>query len=410
MPGEPNGVTLRCMSLSGFGRLELPYGVGTVNDGPPRVWVAVRDRVIDLTALSAETGVTPALFAGDGLLPLLAAGRAVWESTRAWLQRLVADDDPVLDRHARGADLFRPVLPFPVADYVDFYASPHHATHLGRMFRPDQAPLTPNWWHLPIGYHGRAGTVVVSGTPVARPSGQSRPPGTERPVLGPTAKLDLEAELGWVVGGASGLGRPVPTDRAADHLFGVVVLNDWSARDLQAWEYVPLGPFLGKSFATSISAWVLPIQALADAAVPLPPAAEPRLPYLQDPATGYDLLLEVRVNGTLVATCPYREMAWAPEHFVAHTTVNGAGLRPGDLLGSGTVSGPDPGTQGSLIELTWNGTRPLTLDDGSTRTFLQDGDEVVLTACTARGPQIRLGEVRGTVTADPYTPAGGTPD
>jgi fumarylacetoacetase len=262
------------------------------------------------------------------------------------------------------------------------------------MFRPDGPPLTPNWKHMPIGYHGRAGTVVVSGTDVARPHGQVKAPSDPAPQFGPSAKLDIEAELGWVVGVGSMLGQPVPVDRFREHVFGVVVLNDWSARDLQAWEYVPLGPFLGKSFATSISAWVLPLAALDDAEID-PPRPEPDLlPYLTGPSSGYAIDVEVSINGHHVATCPYAAMYYTPGQMLAHLTVNGASLRTGDLFGSGTVSGPEAKQRGSLLELTWNGTEPLDLG-GQPHTFLEDGDEVVMRAATSGG--VRLGEVRGTV-------------
>jgi fumarylacetoacetase len=288
-----------------------------------------------------------------------------------------------------------------VADYVDFYASEQHATNLGKMFRPGSDPLTPNWKHLPIGYHGRAGTVIVSGSPVVRPCGQRRTPQGET-VFGPSTRLDIEAELGVVVGTPSVRGRPVPLADFDRHVFGACIVNDWSARDIQAWEYVPLGPFLGKSFATSISPWIVPLPALAHART-APPAREPRpLPYLDDTDAepwGLDVELEVRLNGHPVSRPPFAGMYWTAAQQLAHMTVNGASLRTGDLFASGTVSGPEPGQRGSFIELSWNGTSPITLPDGSTRTFLGDGDEVVV-AGSARGPdgtRIGLGEVRGRV-------------
>jgi fumarylacetoacetase len=254
---------------------------------------------------------------------------------------------------------------------------------------------------MPIGYHGRAGTVVVSGTDVARPQGQLKAPGEPKPTFGPSRKLDIEAELGWIVGVGSTLGVPVPIEDFAEHAFGVVILNDWSARDVQAWEYVPLGPFLGKSFATSISAWVLPLEALDDARVDLPDRDTDLLPYLSGPSSGYAIDVEVTINGLLVSTCPYAEMAYSPAQMLAHLTVNGARLRTGDLLGSGTISGPEPDQRGCLLELSWNGTQPVDLGNGQTRAFLLDGDEVVLRA-VSRGPsQARLGEVRGIIRPSP---------
>jgi fumarylacetoacetase len=287
-----------------------------------------------------------------------------------------------------------------VADYVDFYASEHHATNVGKIFRPDNAALPPNWKHLPIGYHGRSGTVVVSGTDVVRPTGQRKGPTDPAPVFGPSIRLDIEAELGFVLGGATPLGSRVCVDDAPDHLFGLVILNDWSARDVQAWEYVPLGPFLGKSFATSVSAWVTPLDALEPARVSLPGQTDPPvLPYLEGRARGIDVHLEVSLNGTVVSRPEYSTMYWSPEQMLAHLTVNGASLRDGDLFGSGTVSGPEKDSRGSLLELTWNGTEPLTLSDGSTRGFLEDGDTVTMTAWAPGhgGARIGLGEVTGTI-------------
>ncbi len=375
-------------------------------DGVAHVGVRYDDQVLDLAAalgpgLADEVG-------GPNLDRLLAAGPSVWGRVVEAVAALEPADD-LVRRHLVPLADCRLLLPFTVADYVDFYASEHHAANLGRMFRPGQEPLTPNWKHLPIGYHGRAGTVVVSGTDIVRPSGQRRVPTSGQDgevVFGPSTKLDIEAELGFVVGTPSELGTPVPMEAFADHVFGVCLVNDWSARDIQAWEYVPLGPFLGKSFATSVSPWVVPLAAL-DAARVAPPARDPQpLPYLDDagPGTGpwgLDLTFEVRLNGHLLARPPAATTYWTGAQQLAHLTVNGASLRTGDLYASGTISGPDPDQRGSFIELTWNGTEPLKLPDGSTRTFLEDGDEVVITA-TAPGPggtTLDCGEVRGRVVA-----------
>jgi fumarylacetoacetase len=307
-----------------------------------------------------------------------------------------------LERHLHPLDSLTLHLPFEVRDYVDFYASEHHASNVGRIFRPDGEPLTPNWKHLPIGYHGRSSTVVVSGTDIVRPSGQRKGKDDPAPVFGPSVRLDIEAELGFVVGGSTPLGSGVPVDAAADHLFGVALFNDWSARDIQAWEYVPLGPFLGKSFASSIAGWVTPMAALEHARLPLPEQDPEPLPYLRggtEATFGLDITMEVRLNGTVVSRPPYRTMYWSPTQMLAHLTVNGARLSSGDLFASGTTSGAEPDTRGSLLELTWSGAQPLRLDDGSTRTFLEDGDTVTITA-TAPGPAgavVGLAEVSGTV-------------
>ncbi|HEY6423442.1 MAG TPA: fumarylacetoacetase [Pseudonocardiaceae bacterium] len=388
-----------------FGVHALPYGVFTSADRPdPRVGVAVGDTILDLTA--ASSALLPshvALFRDGNLDALLAAGRRIWTAVRAALTGWLTDERPVCAPWLVPATSATMRLPFTVADYVDFYSCEQHATNVGQIFRPGQPPLPPNWRHLPVGYHGRAGTVVVSGTPITRPSGQRRlPDGSVG--CGPSTALDFEAEIGFVVGAPSALDRPVGLTGFADHVFGVCLVNDWSARDIQAWEYVPLGPFLGKSFATSVSPWVLPLDAL-DAARIRPPVRDPRpLPYLDDTSTepwGLDITLEVRLNGQLISRPPFAGMYWTAAQQLAHLTVNGACLRTGDLFASGTVSGAAPDQRGSLLELSWNGATPLTLPDGSTRSFLADGDEVSITA-TAPGPgstTIGLGEVRGRITA-----------
>ena len=375
----------------------LPYGVFDDGRGP-RVGVRVGDAVLDLLAVFPDA---QHLFGGGSLDALLAAGRTTWDSVRAAVQRCGVDPS-LQDAVAAALVPLSQVelrLPFTVADYVDFYASEHHATNVGRLFRPDGDALPAAWKHLPIGYHGRAGTVVVSGTPVRRPSGQvRRDDGTV--VLAPTSRLDVEVEVGFVVGRPSPLGRPVPLDDVDEHVFGMVLVNDWSARDVQAFEYVPLGPFLGKSFATSVSPWVVPLSALSHARVPPPPRDPVPLEYLDDTDAepwGLDVRLSLSVGGHVVSRPSLRTTYWTVAQQVAHLTVNGASLRTGDLLASGTVSGPSRDQRGSLLELMADG--PLRLPDGSTRTFLEDGDEVVISA-TAPGPAgsvLDLGEVRGTV-------------
>src|SRR6478609_4677538 len=347
-----------------YGIHNLPYGVFSTPDTEPRVGVRVGDHVLDVGACAEQGGMeSGVVWRAPSLNAFLAEGRQAWSAARAWLVEQMTNE---VHRERVEANLV-PVdevtmhLPVEVADYVDFYASEHHATNVGRIFRPDSEPLTPNWKHLPIGYHGRSGTIVVSGTDVVRPSGQRKPPTEPVPVFGPSVRLDIEAELGFVVGGGTRLGEPVALADADEHLFGVVVLNDWSARDLQAWEYVPLGPFLGKSFATSISAWVLPLAALDDARVP-PARHEPELlPYLRPAGSGYDIDVEVEINGHRLSTCPYAGMYYSPAQMMAHLTVNGAHLRTGDLYGSGTISGPERDQRGSLLELSWNGSEPVEL-------------------------------------------------
>lgn len=392
---------------SPYGLDHLPYGVFSTAGGPARVGVRVGDQVLDLAPVAAAEGVpAAAAFAEPDLTAFFALGRPVWTSVRGWLVDLLRQDAAadVVAPHLVPLTDVTLHLPFAVADYVDFYASEHHATNVGQIFRPDGDALTPNWKHLPIGYHGRAGTVVVSGTDVVRPCGQRKAPTDPAPVFGPSTRLDIEAEVGFVVGAGSPLGSRVAVGDLAEHVFGVVLLNDWSARDVQAWEYVPLGPFLGKSFCTSVSAWVTPLDALAAARVPIPVQDPQPLDYLRgtdDELFGLDLDMEVEIAGQVVSRPPYRTMYWSPAQMLAHLTVNGAGLRTGDLFASGTVSGRDRDQRGSLLELTWNGTEPLELADGSTRGFLEDGDTVVLraTAPGVGGGRIALGEVSGTIRA-----------
>ena len=364
--------------MSGFGPEHLPYGIFRRAGEGSRVGIRFGDGVLDLAALARDglLDEDPALFARPSLNAFMAAGPEVWRRVREALQALTAGPDAELA--AVPLDEAELLLPFEVGDYVDFFSSLEHASNAGRMFRPDADPLPPNWRHLPIGYHGRSGTVVVSGTPIRRPHGQRRDPGDPGPIYGPSTRLDIELELGFVVGVPSAHGEPVPVDGALDHLFGVVLLNDWSARDLQAWESRPLGPFLAKSFATSISAWVTPLDAIVGRRVPAAAQEPEPLPYLREDPWALDLDLEVALNGATIARTNARHLYWSSAQQLAHMTVNGASLRVGDLYGSGTISGPERGQRGSLLELSWNGAEPIALPDGSTRTFLEDGDEVVL--------------------------------
>jgi fumarylacetoacetase len=316
------------------------------------------------------------VFAQPTLNPLLAQGRAAWEES---IEVARTHDGPRI----RIPDA-RVHLPFEIADYVDFYSSLEHATNLGRMFRPDQEPLLPNWRWLPVAYHGRAGSVVVSGTDVVRPRGQRKAPDEAAPTFGPSRRLDFELELGFVVGVPTELGESVPVEAFADRVFGVVLVNDWSARDIQAWEYVPLGPNLGKSFQTSISAWVTPLALLQDARVEAPPQDPPPLPHVAGGRDwALDVALEVELNEETLSRGNARTLYWTFPQQLAHATSNGAPLRTGDLMASGTISGAEPGSEGSMIEL-FRGER-----------FLADGDEVVLRGRAANG--VELGEVRGRV-------------
>jgi fumarylacetoacetase len=384
-----------------FGLANLPYGVFSTAGSAPRVGVRVADTVVDLAAALGDE-----VFARPTLNAFMAQGYERWAEVRRRLTELVSGGD-VPDAAIRPIDEVTLHLPIEVADYVDFYASEHHASNLGRLFRPDAPPLLPNWKHLPVGYHGRAGTVVVSGTDIVRPCGQRKAPDRPTPEFGASCRLDIEAELGFVIGTGSTLGTQVRCADFADRVFGAVLVNDWSARDIQAWEYVPLGPFLGKSFATSVSPWVVPLLALEAAARVDTPEQDPEpLPYLRESTPwGLDVELAIEWNGQLVSRPPYREMYWSPAQMLAHLTVGGASTRTGDLYASGTVSGPRKDQRGAFIELTWGGAAPIEVN-GESRTFLEDGDEVVIsaTAPAVGGGRLGFGEVRGRIL--PAAPTG----
>ena len=378
-----------------FGVANLPYGVFSAAGESPRAGVRIGDRVLDLALALGEQ-----VFAEPALNAFMAQGRARWSDVRARITELLADERHrgTVEAALRPVSAVRLHPPFAPGDYVDFYANEYHALNAGRIFRPAGEPLSPNWKHLPVGYHGRSGTVVVSGTPVVRPCGQAK--GEGAPVFGPSRRLDFEAEVGFVIGIGSAPGAPVSVAGFADHVFGVFLVNDWSARDIQAWESAPLGPFLAKSFATSVSPWVVPLEALEHARVSPPPRDPEPLPYLADDGDwGLDLALEVRLNGHVVSRPPFAGMYWTPAQMLAHMTVNGASVRTGDFYASGTVSGPEPGQRGCLLELSWGGVEPLTLPDGSVRSFLEDSDEVTITATApgADGARIGFGEVTGQI-------------
>jgi fumarylacetoacetase len=375
----------------GFGLENLAYGAVGRPGEPARLAVRVGDHAVLLSGLG-EAGLldgvplTPQVLTAPVLNPLMAAGPQAWRALRVRLRELLGGeaDGAVPESAVVALADVEQRLPVAIGDYVDFYSSLEHATNLGRLFRPSGDPLMPNWRHLPVGYHGRASSVVVSGTPVRRPAGQ-RAPATEggAPGFGPSERLDIELELGFLTGGpGNALGTPIPVEEAAAHVFGFVLVNDWSARDIQRWEYVPLGPFLGKSFATSISAWVVPFEALEPFLVPAPPQDPEPLEYLRVSGDwALDVALEVERNGAVISRTNARGLYWTFPQQLAHATVNGCNVRPGDLYASGTISGPEPGSEGSLIEL------------GGP--FLEDGDTVVLRGRC--GDAVAFGEVVGTI-------------
>ncbi|WP_304620830.1 fumarylacetoacetase [Paracoccus sediminilitoris] len=377
----------------------LPYGVFSTNGGEPRCGVAIGDMILDAKAAEAAglTG-TQGLCQNGVWNPLMAAGPTAW----ARFRRSVTD---LLARGSPHADALRPMLhraadaqmhlPLQVAEFTDFYASRQHATNVGTMFRGAENALPPNWLDIPIGYNGRASTVVVSGTPIHRPNGQTRTKDAPRPVFGPSSRLDIELEIGTIIGTPSGMGQPVTIDQARQMIFGHVLLNDWSARDIQAWEYQPLGPFQAKAFATSISPWIVTTAALAPFAVPAPPRDHDLLPYLSEATPGlFDIDLSVALSTggdpQVISRTNMRHLYYSPAQHLAHHASSGCAMRTGDLLGTGTISGDDPDSLGSLLELTWGGERPLELADGQTRRFLQDHDTVTL-AGHAQGDGYRVG-------------------
>jgi fumarylacetoacetase len=390
-----------------FGLDNIAFGVVAPGKGAPRVGVRIGDHVLDLDAVGADRlDVDRAVLCAASLNPLFGLGLDRWRDLRSRVRVLAATGDEAAASALVPVDDVDVLLPVEIADYVDFYSSLHHATNLGRILRPDSEPLLPNWRHLPVGYTGRAGTVVVSGTPVARPQGLR--PGTTTPTFGASTMLDIELEVGFIVGVE---GTRIAPDDADRYVFGAVLVNDWSARDIQAFEYQPLGPHLGKSFATTISAWVVPIDALAPFFVG-PPRQDPQpAEYLRAVRPwGIDLELRVDLNGTEICATNFREMYWTFAQQLAHFTVNGATTRPGDLYASGTVSGPDAGERGSLIEITWRGADPLTLPDGTTRSFLEDGDTVEIRGwCGGDGrTRVGFGSCTGTIVSAPGpSPSGG---
>lgn len=403
---------------SGFTLANLPYGVA--ND---RAWVAIGDSAVDLAGLANDglldgTGAPAQCFAKPALNEFLAAGPDVWSAVRQRLTERLSDSSAA-DRvrpHLAPRKSLHMQLPVEVGDYVDCYSSLHHATNLGRLFRPDGDPLLPNWRQLPVSYHGRSGTLVPDGASIPRPSGLRTIDGQVQ--FGPSVSLDIELEVGHVVGVGNHRGHPIPIGETGQHLFGICLVNDWSARDIQAFEYQPLGPFLGKSFATSVSPWLVTYEALAPFRI-APPAQDPPVAdYLTtaDP-WGLDLHLEVWLQSAamdaqgIAPVClsevGFADMYWTPAQQLAHLTVNGASTRPGDLFASGTVSGAEPGERGSLIELTWRGANPIDLPDGTTRSFLADGDRIELRgwAGSDQATRIGLGSVSGTITTSPMEPA-----
>ena len=398
---------------SDFPLQNLPYGVFQPQGEAARVGVAIGREVVDLAALEAagllQTGSTP-VFNQTTLNAFIALGRPVWQQVRARLQQLLSADCAELrDNADLRQQAFYPqadvvmLLPIEVPGYTDFYSSKEHAYNVGCMFRDPKNALMQNWSELPVGYNGRASSVVVSGTDLVRPSGQIKLPNEERPVFSACRKLDFELETGFIVGKATALGETIAIDDAENHIFGMVLLNDWSARDIQQWEYVPLGPFNSKTFGTSISPWVVTLEALEPFRSAAPAQDPQPLAYLRaSNNSNYDIQLQVAIatedSETVISNTNFKYMYWSMAQQLTHHTIAGCNVRVGDLMGSGTISGPEKDSRGSLLELTWNTTEPLTLEGGEQRGFLEDGDTLIMRGhCQKDGLRIGFGEVRGTV-------------
>ncbi len=394
----------------------LPFGVFKPRDGVARVGVALGDQVVDLAALEAAGHFKDLqdrqLFARDSLNDFLALGRPAWKKAREILQKLLdastatlRDDGKLRERVFHRQSDVAMQLPARIANYTDFYSSYHHAHNVGTMLRGPENALMPNWKWLPVAYHGRASSVVVSGTEVRRPKGQIKPPDAPAPLFGPTKSLDYELEMAFFVGPGNSLGQPVPIDQAGDHIFGFVLMNDWSARDIQAWEYQPLGPFLAKNFCTSISPWVVTMDALEPFRSPLPKQDPEPLPYLRAKNDfTFDIQLEAKLQTTKMKTpqtitrTNFQNLYWSVSQQLAHHTVTGCNLQPGDLLASGTISGATEDSRGCMLELTWRGANPLKLADGEERKWLEDGDTLSIAGwCQGNGYRVGFGEVTGTI-------------
>ncbi|HVF73057.1 MAG TPA: fumarylacetoacetase [Chthoniobacterales bacterium] len=396
----------------------LPFGVFRPRGGEARVGVAIGDYVLDLSVLEERGHFQvpefqgKGVFSSDALNPFLALGRPAWRKAREVIQNLLAHETATIraDANLRALVLHQQAsvtmqLPARIGDYTDFYSSYHHAHNVGTMLRGPENALMPNWKWLPVAYHGRASSVVISGTDVRRPSGQMKPPDAPAPIYGPSRSFDFELETAFLIGPGNGLGSPIPIAQAEDHIFGLVLMNDWSARDIQAWEYQPLGPFLAKNFSTAISPWVVTLDALQPFRRPLPAQDPEPLSYLrrEDDFT-YDIQLEAKLHteklkdGHVITRTNFQNLYWSISQQLAHHAVNGCNLQPGDLLASGTISGPTEESRGCMLELTWRGANPLTLPNGETRKWLENGDRLTITGwAQGEGYRVGFGEVTGQI-------------
>ncbi|BFZ21143.1 hypothetical protein BsWGS_24182 [Bradybaena similaris] len=407
---------------SDFPIQNLPYGIfRTLHNPKPTIGVAIGDFILDLSQVK-HLFDGPVLrnvqyvFEKETLNNFMHLGRKAWTEARSTLQRILSDSEPVLrdnEQLRRRAlipmEITSMELPAEIGDYTDFYSNKNHAYNVGCMFRDPENALNPNWTHLPVGYHGRSSTVVVTGHPIRRPLGQTRPDDSSPPVCGPCRLLDFELEMAFFTGSGNRIGAPIPMEEAENHIFGMVLMNDWSARDIQKWEYVPLGPFLSKNFGTTISPWVVTMDALRPFIVPNTPQDPEPLPYLQHKDNyNFDIKLEVAIMAdgltkpAVISRSNFKYMYWTMKQQLVHHSITGCKIRPGDLMGSGTISGETPDSLGSMLELSWKGSRTIDLGNGLTRKFLQDGDEVIITGyCEGDGYRIGFGKCAGKV-CPPY--------
>lgn len=401
---------------SDFPIQNLPFGIFKSDGGQAKVGVAIGDKVLDLAVLNklgyfSDLNIEQSVFENQYLNDLIALGQPMWRKLRQRVSVLLRNDDPELRENIEDRRLvlleqssIQMLMPVKIGDYTDFYSSKEHATNVGTMFRDPDNALLPNWVHIPVGYHGRASSIVVSGTDIHRPKGQTIPADSNQPVFGPTRLLDFELEMAFIVGKPNKLGTKVSTAEAEDHIFGMVLFNDWSARDIQKWEYVPLGPFLAKNFASSISPWIVTLDALQPYKTASPKQDPAPLPYLEyEGEKSYDINLEVAIKPEAaeektVCNSNFKHMYWNMAQQLAHHTVNGCNLQIGDMCASGTISGSTPDSYGSMLELTWRGSKPIAMPDGTERKFINDGDTVIMRGyCEKDGIRLGFGEVTGKV-------------
>ncbi|CAH0995557.1 hypothetical protein EMA8858_01680 [Emticicia aquatica] len=395
---------LKIASNSDFSIYNLPFGIFSTSKNKPKIGTRIGDFVIDLEQLRklGLLQIPHNIFNQSSLNPFIGLGKKRTNNVRLQIQKWLCEDNSPLKKHFdhvfHKIENIKMHLPVKIGDYTDFYSSIEHATNAGKIFRPDN-PLFPNWKHIPIAYHGRASSIVISGTPIHRPKGQFKPADASSPVFGPTKEMDFELEIGAIIGKNSSHGESINISESEDYVFGLVLFNDWSARDIQRWETLPLGPFLGKNFASSISPWVVTMESLSPFRVESPTQDPAPLPYLKvDGKRNFDINLEVKLGNNIISETNFKQMYWSIAQQISHHTINGCNLKIGDLLASGTISGSEPNSYGSMLELSWGGKNPIKLKNGETRTYLKDGDEVIISGfCKKNEIRVGFGEVSGRI-------------